>query len=175
VAARASGADFLVVLGFLDATLSARMLESIRKAVGSDLMIEYARPHGTGLMNVSGSDEINEEDVVTLVHAGADVIGIAAPGTYPGWDIRRCAAIASAVHGAGGLCSMGVHTSQEGSTATVLEQVALYAKMAGADIHELGDCGYAEQSVIPENIMSYGLAIRGRRHHYRRMALSLLR
>lgn len=42
-------------------------------------------------------------------------------------------------------------------------------------MHELGDIGYNECMVLPENILTYGVAIRGRRHQYRRMAMSILR
>ena len=45
---------------------------------------------------------------------------------------------------------------------------------AGADIHHIGDSGYMGMA-LPENIMAYSVAIRGKRHTYRRMAVSLLR
>lgn len=45
---------------------------------------------------------------------------------------------------------------------------------AGADIHHIGDSGYMGMA-LPENITAYSVAIRGKRHTYRRMAMSLLR
>lgn len=51
---------------------------------------------------------------------------------------------------------------------------ALMAKMTGTDIHHLRDCGYFGIA-LPENLLAYSIAIRGRRHTYRRMAMSLLR
>ena len=49
------------------------------------------------------------------------------------------------------------------------------SKTAGADIHHIGDAGYGGMA-IPENIMALSIiAIKGRRHTYRCMALSLRR
>ena len=48
------------------------------------------------------------------------------------------------------------------------------AKMTGTDVHHLGDCGLFGIA-LPENLMAYSITIRGRRHTYRRMAMSLLR
>jgi len=75
----------------------------------------------------------------------------------------------------GAVTGLGVHTSQEGSNPETLEHIALLAKMCGPDIHELGDSGFTESIIDPMNIMRYGVAIRGRRHHYRRMAVSIKR
>jgi hypothetical protein len=47
-------------------------------------------------------------------------------------------------------------------------------KMAGTDIHHIGDSG-CTGIAIPENIMEYSIAIRGKRHTYIRMARSLNR
>ena len=47
-------------------------------------------------------------------------------------------------------------------------------KMAGADIHHIGDSGYMGMA-LPENIMAYGTVIRGIRHQYHRMAQSIRR
>ncbi|HBT16182.1 MAG TPA: PEP phosphonomutase, partial [Firmicutes bacterium] len=50
----------------------------------------------------------------------------------------------------------------------------LLCKMTGTDLHHLGDAGYPGIA-IPENIMSYSIAIRGKRHTYSRMARSINR
>ena len=47
-------------------------------------------------------------------------------------------------------------------------------KMAGTDIHHLGDSGYGGMA-LPENIQAYSIAVRGIRHTYRRMAGSVNR
>ena len=53
-------------------------------------------------------------------------------------------------------------------------RIALMAKMTGTDIHHLGDCGLFGVA-LPENLLAYSIAVRGRRHTYRRMAMSILR
>ena len=90
-------------------------------------------------------------------------------------DLAKCKHYVDLIHEQGALASLGVHTSQEGAFPQTVEQIALYAKMAGADIHDLGDSGYNEQVPDPLNIFHYSMAIRGRRHTYRRMAMSVRR
>jgi hypothetical protein len=46
--------------------------------------------------------------------------------------------------------------------------------MTGADIHHIGDAGTIGIA-IPENIYTWCLALRGRRHTWHRMASSLRR
>jgi hypothetical protein len=52
--------------------------------------------------------------------------------------------------------------------------LALQAKMLGFDVHRLDEAGLSGMPT-PENILAYSLAIRGERHTYRRMALSIRR
>jgi hypothetical protein len=73
------------------------------------------------------------------------------------------------------LVGLGIHTSQEGSDVDTIRRIAILAKMAGADVYELGDSGFTESMVPPENIMALSIAVRGIRHTYRRMAMSPLR
>ena len=47
-------------------------------------------------------------------------------------------------------------------------------KMTGTDIHHIGDTGYPGMA-LPENIQAYSVAIRGVRHTYHRMAVSINR
>ncbi len=67
-----------------------------------------------------------------------------------------------------------IGTSQEGASVTVIEQLALWSKLTGADIHHIGDAGYSGIAV-PENITAFSIALRGRRHTWKRMASSILR
>lgn len=67
-----------------------------------------------------------------------------------------------------------IGTSQEGADAETIREIALLCKMTGTDLHHIGDAGYPGIAV-PENILRYSLAIRGRRHTYRRMARSVNR
>ena len=67
-----------------------------------------------------------------------------------------------------------IGTSQEGADVETIKQIALMCKMTGTDIHHIGDAGYPGMAV-PENIMAYSVAIRGVRHTYHRMAVSVNR
>ncbi len=49
-----------------------------------------------------------------------------------------------------------IGTSQEGADESTIRQIALAAKMAGADIHHIGDAGFYGIAV-PENIMAYSI------------------
>ena len=72
------------------------------------------------------------------------------------------------------LTMTSIGTSQEGADTETIRQIALMCKMAGTDIHHLGDSGYTGMA-LPENILAYSKAIRGARHAYRRMAYSVNR
>ncbi|HEY3548092.1 MAG TPA: hypothetical protein VGK17_18635, partial [Propionicimonas sp.] len=78
------------------------------------------------------------------------------------------------VHAAGALTMTTIGTSQEGADVDTIRRIALMAKMTGTDVHHLGDCGLFGIA-LPENMLAYSIAIRGRRHTYRRMAMSLAR
>ena len=148
-------------------------IKEIRQLIGDDMILHVARSHGSGILNKENSgDLIDRKQVVDLIKAGVDIIGFPAPGTYPGWDIKNCKDYVDLAHSYGAVVVLGVHTSQEGANPNTLEHIALCSKMCGADMHDLGDCGFNENMIDPINIMRYGIAIRGKRHHYRRMAVS---
>lgn len=171
------GADLIVVGGWGEECYD--ILEEIVSEVGDKVIIEFSRPHGPGLIGFKapshGSQLITEKEIKRLVDIGVDIIGMPAPGTYPGWTIEHTSRLVKFIHDNGALASLGIHTSQEGSNVEVIQQIGIYAKMAGADIIELGDSGFTEQMVPPENIMMLSIAVKGRRHTYRRMSISILR
>ena len=63
-------------------------------------------------------------------------------------------------HEKGALAMTTIGTSQEGADEATVRQIALMCKMAGADIHHIGDSGYMGMA-LPENITAYSVAIRG--------------
>jgi len=67
-----------------------------------------------------------------------------------------------------------IGTSQEGASIETIRHLALLCKMAGTDLHHLGDAGYIGMA-LPENIQAYSIAIRGVRHTYASMARSVNR
>lgn len=64
-----------------------------------------------------------------------------------------------------------IGTSHEGAIISTIEQIALWSKISGADIHHIGDAGTIGIA-IPENIYAFSIAIRGRRHTWHRIAAS---
>ena len=178
-AARAAelGADAIVLtgnpgMGVTNAAL-VRATESTRAAVGDDVIIVAGKMHAAGTSE-GGAGIIDEPTIEAFVAASADVVLLPAPGTVPGCHEAQVRGWVEAAHRAGALTMTAIGTSQEGADVDTIRALALMAKMTGTDIHHLGDCGYYGIT-LPENLITYSMAIRGRRHTYRRMAMSLLR
>ena len=178
-AARAAelGADAIVLtgnpgMGVTNAAL-VRATESTRAAVGDDVIIVAGKMHAAGTSE-GGAAIIDEATIEAFVAASADVVLLPAPGTVPGCHEAQVRGWVEAAHRAGALTMTAIGTSQEGADVDTIRALALMAKMTGTDIHHLGDCGYYGIT-LPENLITYSMAIRGRRHTYRRMAMSLLR
>ncbi len=175
-----SGADMITVTGWAPLDILKETLKEIKKTINGKAILEYSRPHGPGLIGQSDtqlgpSGLISDREIQTILDAGVDVLGLPAPGTYPGFTVELAGKYVDWIHKAGALASLGLHTSQEGSDIDTIKRIAILAKEAGADMHELGDSGFNEQIIEPLNIMNYSIAIRGRRHTYRRMAMSIKR
>ncbi|GAA0403660.1 hypothetical protein GCM10009530_64590 [Microbispora corallina] len=174
----ALGADAVVLtgnpgMGVTNASLT-RAVAAARDAAGDDLIVMAGKMHAAGSATEAGAGIVDAAAVEGFVAAGADVVLVPAPGTVPGCHEAQVREWVAAAHAAGALTMTTIGTSQEGADADTIRRLALMAKMTGTDIHHLGDCGYFGITV-PENILAYSVAIRGRRHAYRRMAMSLLR
>ena len=118
---------------------------------------------------------ITPETVKSLAEAGADIIQIPAAGCFPGYDISYVHKLFDVIHEYNCLAEAGLQWSQEGTDTDTIKRLAINNKMAGMDILNLGDAGLNENIPLPENIMAVCIAIKGRRHTYRRMAESILR
>lgn len=154
----------------VDNTTIQKAIAEIRDELGADIVIIAGKMHAAGIKGEAGGNIITEEVVEKFLIAGADIILVPAPGTVPGITLEFVKRIADFVHSQGALVMTTIGTSQEGADTETIKQIALYAKMAGADIHHIGDAGYAGFA-IPENILAYSIAVRGRRHTFRRMAM----
>ncbi|MDQ0415625.1 DUF7916 family protein [Mesobacillus stamsii] len=172
------GLDFVCLTGNpKTGVTNAEILKAISRAkdvLGDDAFIIAGKMHGAGVKGEAGSSILNEETIKAFVEAGADVILIPSPGTVPGITVERAHEWVSLVHQYGALAMLTIGTSQEGSDSNTIRQIALQNKMVGADLHHIGDAGYTGIA-IPENIMDYSIAIRGKRHTYIRMAGSINR
>lgn len=172
------GVDMIVLTGNPgvgvenDAILQA--LSRLKEAVGDRVILTAGKMHASGVLSEAGEKILTENEVESFVDAGADVILLPAPGTVPGISMEYATKLIKRAHEKGALAMTTIGTSQEGADEATIRQIALMCKMAGADIHHIGDSGYMGMA-LPENIMAYSVAIRGKRHTYRRMALSLLR
>ncbi|HET6918362.1 MAG TPA: hypothetical protein VFI46_02735 [Jiangellaceae bacterium] len=152
----------------------ARAVGATREAAGPDVVVMAGRMHAAGSASQAGSRIVDDRSLEGFVAAGADIVLMPAPGTVPGCHETQVRGWVETVHAAGALTMTTVGTSQEGSDEDTIRRIAVMAKMTGTDVHHLGDCGLFGIA-LPENLLAYSIAIRGRRHTYRRMAMSLLR
>ena len=172
------GVDMIVLTGNpgvgVDNEAIIQALSRLKEAVGDRVILTAGKMHASGIISEAGEKILTEKDVEAFVDAGADVILLPAPGTVPGITMEYAGNLIRKAHEKGALAMTTIGTSQEGADEATIRQIALMCKMAGADIHHIGDSGYMGMA-LPENITAYSVAIRGKRHTYRRMAMSLLR
>ena len=131
--------------------------------------------HAAGSLEEVGENLISKELIESFIDAGSDIILIPAPGTIPGISLEYARELIQYCHSQDKLTITSIGTSQEGADEWTIRNIAINSKMAGTDIHHLGDAGICPGVATPENIMAYSIAIRGKRHTYRRMARSVNR
>lgn len=176
--AKKLGFDFICLTGnpktgvTNDETVVA--IRKAREIFGEEGLIIAGKMHGAGVANETGASIISESALKSFIEAGADVILMPAPGTVPGITLETIEKYVRYVHSKGSLVMLTIGTSQEGSDEATIRQIAINSKMAGGDIFHIGDTGFYGIAV-PENIMTYSIAIRGRRHTYVRMTSSVKR
>lgn len=172
------GVDMIVLTGNpgvgVDNKAITKALADLNEAVGDRVILTAGKMHASGILSEAGEKILTKEDAETFIEAGADVLLLPAPGTVPGFTMEHAAELIKSAHEKGVLAMTTIGTSQEGADEATIRQIALMCKMAGADIHHIGDSGYMGMA-LPENITAYSVAIRGKRHTYRRMAMSLVR
>jgi hypothetical protein len=152
----------------------AASLKTIYDEVGNKLLLITGKMHGAGIVRESGAQLITEEDIALFIDNGADAVLLPAPGTIPGMTLEKITRLIDFIHKKGALAMTAIGTSQEGADKATIRQIALMSKMAGADIHHIGDTGLLGLA-LPENIFAYSVAIRGVRHTYSRIARSVYR
>ena len=164
---RLEDADFIVVTANPDAKVDTQAVlsaaELARETVPGALVFA-GRMHGSG-----GRGLMEPEDTARLAGV-VDGVLVPAPGTVPGSRESVVSELMDAAHAEGSLAVATVGTSQEGADSQTVRMLALAAKRAGADVLHLGDAG-TSGIAEPMNILTASLAVRGRRHTYRRMAM----
>ena len=142
--------------------------------MGQDIVLAAGKMHGAGALREGSQRIMTEADVQEFVEAGADIVLLPAPGTIPGITMEYARTLIDCAHALGAMTITAIGTSQEGADRDTIRRIALMCKMAGTDIHHIGDTGYVGMAT-PENITAYSIAIRGVRHTYHRMACSVNR
>lgn len=168
------GADIIQIMDWLaEPDVLADRIRDIKREVGNDAIVAFARPNGWGLFgSFAPREAITPTEIATLARAGAQIIEIPAVGTLPGTTPELVGSWVSAIHEAGALSNLWIASSQEGADTDTIRQIGWGSKQAGADIITISDVGLTESVPDPENILALSIAIRGRRHTYRRMAFS---
>lgn len=172
------GVNFILLTGNpgigVTNTAIVQTLALYKKELGDRLILAAGKMHASGILTEGAEKIITREDIRAFAEAGADIILLPAPGTVPGISMEYVRDLISYAHSLGCLTITAIGTSQEGADIATIRQIALMCKMAGTDIHHLGDSGYGGMA-LPENIQAYSIAVRGIRHTYRRMAGSVNR
>lgn len=167
------GADFICLTGNPSTGVTPQGIADaaarIKDALADRLLIFGGKMHGAGTTD----PVIKEEDIEIYAKAGIDVLLLPAPGTVPGITLDFAHAMVEKAHTAGMLVMSTIGTSQEASPTSTIEQIALMSKMAGVDIHHLGDAGLPGLAQ-PDNILTLSYTIRGRSRTWARMT-SVLR
>jgi hypothetical protein len=176
--AKELGFDFVCLTGNPKTGVSnaeiTKAIQVSRKVFGEDGLIIAGKMHSAGVAGEAGIHMMPTQTLHSFIDAGADIILIPSPGTVPGFTVEKTAKLVDIVHEKGALAILTTGTSQEGSDEHTIKQIALNSKMAGADLFHIGDAGVAGIA-IPENITTYSIVVKGKRHTYVRMASSVLR
>lgn len=171
------GARFIVLTGNPGTGVTwetiARKVEELRSFLGPEVPLMAGKMHGAGTWQNDGA-WLEEEILERLAQAGANVLLLPQPGTVPGVRGEELARWIERIHELGMLAMLTIGTSQEGAQASLLERWAVDGKSLGGDLFHIGDAGFAGIA-LPENILAFSTALKGKRHTYRRMAQSRLR
>ena len=172
------GAKFIVLTANPGTGITNRAITSslraIHATVGEKAILIAGKMHAAGVLSEEGESILTTGDIAQFRASGADIILLPAPGTVPGITLEYARGLIEYAHKTGAMAMTAIGTSQEGASIETIRHIALMCKMAGADLHHLGDAGYIGMA-LPENIHAYSIAIRGVRHTYARMARSINR
>ncbi len=134
----------------------------------------------SGRMNMAGINEnaskvFSKSFVNNMASVGVDIFIFPTPGTAQGLTPSIAEELTLACSENKILSMSGIGSSQEGADEDTIKKLAFTARLAGVDIHHLGDAGYIGGMATPENIMTYSIAIKGKRHTYRKISASINR
>jgi hypothetical protein len=178
--AREQGCDILIITGNPATGVTketiAHATEEIKSELGDQILLVSGKMHSAGIHTESGNKLVDAEDVHNYCNAGCDAVVVPCPAASAGFTVEDVRTLVQMVHERGALAWLILDAALEGSYSDVVKQLGLYARMTGADVYEIGDAGYAVNAMaVPDNILTFSIAVRGRRHTFRRMSLSHLR
>ena len=124
---------------------------------------------GDPLAKAQGRDD--KQVIAQLIDAGADCIDLPAPGCRGGITVEMVRELVEFTHSykPGTLAMTFLNSSIEGADTDTVREVAILMKQTGADIHCIGDGGFAGCS-SPENVQQLSFSIKGKPYTYYRMA-----
>jgi hypothetical protein len=172
------GADFIVLGGNPGAgTTIETIIEATKmtKEIVGDKALIFSGKWEDGVREKVLGDPLAKrpakEIIKELIDAGADVIDLPAPGSRHGISVDMIRELVEFVHSykSGTLVMAFLNSSVESADVDTIREIALKMKETGADIHAIGDGGYAG-CTVPENVFQLSMTIRGRRFTYKRMA-----
>lgn len=173
------GVDLINVVGDPEQGVTneeiAEAINQIPEGLKQQVVIVSGRMNKAGIPSMRVHEMLPKTFVKDLVDAGVDIVMLPAPGSVPGFSVDIVSELVDYCHSLGVMTLTAVGTSQEGADTDTIKTIALNAKMCGTNLHHLGDSGMVTGVASPENILSYSIAIKGKKHTYRRMTASLKR
>lgn len=112
-----------------------------------------------------------KDAIKRLIDAGADCVNLPCPGSRPGITVQDIRSLVQFIHTykKGTLAMCFLDSSVEGADVDTVRAIALMMKETGADIHAIGDGGFAG-CTNPENIYQLSITLKGKPYTYFRMA-----
>lgn len=176
--AKELGADFIVLGGNPGSGTSIddviNTTKKVRALLGEDVLL-FAGKWEDGIEEKVLGDPLAKRDakeiIKELIDAGADVIDLPAPGSRHGISVHMIQELVQFVHTykPGTLAMTFLNSSVEGADSDTVRMIALLMKETGADIHAIGDGGFAG-CTTPENVMQLSISLKGKPYTYFRMA-----
>ena len=172
------GVDFIILGGNPGCGTSIQdIIETTRwiKQTYGDQVFLFAGKWEDGIYEKVLGDPLAERDardiIKELIDAGADCIDLPAPGSRAGISVTMIQKLVQYVHSykPGTLAMTFLNSSVESADTDTIRLVALQMKETGADIHAIGDGGFAGCST-PENVQQLSFSIKGKHYTYFRMA-----
>lgn len=172
------GADFIVLGGNPGSGTSIEDVISTTKWVKEkygDRVLLFAGKWEDGINEKVLGDPLASYDakevIRRLIDAGADVIDFPAPGSRNGISTQMIQELVQYVHTykPGTLAMTFLNSSVEGADPDTVRLIALKMKETGADIHAIGDGGFAG-CTSPENVQQLSISLKGKPYTYFRMA-----